>query len=153
MQASESVDTHQEDEGTGTPPRRPEVNDQVEKEEEDITVTRDWDPLRSPAKESFAEKESRKSDTGPDLENGNATHSIGQDIVVGDEKSDDVLRVQSPTTATAPRASHLHLELKSSQPWEADSPLDAYSQQKLENHQPDSTTQPKLTTCVGSSVY
>jgi len=148
IQASESVDMRPKDESSGVMPGQQEA-DVIVGEEEGITTAADWDPLRSPAKESFFEKESRTQDMVPVLEDGIVVHSPGQDIIVGGEKLTDMLRVQSPTSATSRRASHLHLDLKSSlpssQPWDTDAPLDSLGQAKVEEyHESGSAIQPKF---------
>lgn len=154
IQASESVSVRQKDDSGDINPAQQEVDGIVE--EEDITNANDWDPLRSPAKESFAEKEPAP-DMVPVLEEGLVVHAPGQDVLLGDEKGGDLRRVQSPTSATSRHAPDLHLDLKSalpsSQPWDTDGPLDSLAQRKPEYHESGSAAQPKFPPCVVNTSF
>lgn len=130
---------------------------QQELVEEDIATSQDWDPLRSSTQESSAEKETRRLDLVPasDTEDGVAVLSIGKDVPIEVEKNDDVLRVQSPTTATSRRTSHLRLDLASALPsaqsWDTDEPLSSLTRGKVEYPESETASQPKFPPYVLSS--
>ncbi|KAJ3563471.1 hypothetical protein NP233_g8922 [Leucocoprinus birnbaumii] len=117
--------------------------------EEDITTAHGWDPLRSSLQESSAEKESGALELAQalELEEGRVVHPVEQEVLIGVEKGDDVLRVQSPTTATSRRVSPLHLNLTSalpsSQPWDNDAPLNSLTQRKLDYPESEVASQRK----------
>ncbi|KAF5356298.1 hypothetical protein D9756_004278 [Leucocoprinus leucothites] len=118
--------------------------------EEDTMSAEGWDPLRSSTKEPSAEKDSRALDLAQTLqmEDESAAQPASQDGFIGVEKDGDVLRVQSPTTATSRPATHLHLNLTSalpsSQAWNNDVPLNSLTQRKLDYPESEAASQRKF---------
>lgn len=151
MKVSGPVHVQQEHEVGGITQEQQEVDGNLDVEGGNDAATEDWDPLRNPLKELSAERSARTPEM-VQIEDDIVVQSLGQEVLVGDEKGNGVLRVQSPTTATARRASHLHLDLKSalpsSQPWDTDGPLQSITQTKLEYPETGSAVQPKFPPCV-----